>query len=884
MHDIMKTNCQPYWIQFLQKAIILVAVLLFNQVMALAQINSTPCNTASPWVDGSYTGLSAEIVDNVSSDIPLCTGDVTSIGSLADADTENFTEITITGVGCNATIGVTDTDGDIYPAGTWGGYRIGTADLLGAGVAAEVTLTTWNNGVLQETYEAISSLVSVNSDLVSADGTTLIGFVTSLPFDEIQISYESLVSTLFTAQVYHPVITKYCAGPTPDCNMPTALIQPDFPAAVSFSEVTGVSLGTITNAENLVNPSTDDFATIALPVGVDATGTIGVKDQLSNYDAGTFAGFEIGNSTLLGLGLMENSGLSTYLNGVLQETRSGNDLLLSVPLLVADARNTVGFISSLPFDEIRYTINQFVGLDVGTTSVYHAVIKRYCEGPALACSTPVYMTEPTYPVSIDGLHTGITGGVCAGCSVTNASNVIDQDQSNYAGIILTAGVDISGSLSVKNQLTNYPAGTFAGFDLANPNLLGVDLLDNLTVSTYLDGNPVESMGGRSDLLSVSTSLLTGDGFQRIGFVATQSFDEVSITVEQTVSADVGTTNVYNAVLERFCERVLTCYDTYWLTQSDFPVIINSKNTGTSGVACVGCAVQNPEYAIDNDNTTYALIQVPVEAGGSASLSVLDALSTYSSGSFAGFAIQDENDILQVELFNNITITTYLDGVEQESQTSTNLADLSVLVEVIGSGAGIYNVGFNTTLPFDEVEISVGSLASVINLIRVYGAFIDNRGATGASLDSEPPVITCPVAVEAVVDTGECEATIADLGTPVTSDNCRIDTVYNNAPVRFPVGNTTVTWTVADTGGNTATCEQTVTVTSPPIALNDTVTTLADTPVSVSVLLNDTDCDDNIDPATLTQLVAPVHGTISIDAGNMTYTPTAGFIGADSTTY
>ena len=45
----------------------------------------------------------------------------------------------------------------------------------------------------------------------------------------------------------------------------------------------------------------------------------------------------------------------------------------------------------------------------------------------------------------------------------------------------------------------------------------------------------------------------------------------------------------------------------------------------------------------------------------------------------------------------------------------------------------------------------------------------------------------------------------------TNDNCGILTVTNDAPAQFPKGMTTVTWTVVDTSGNLATCQQTVTV-------------------------------------------------------------------------
>ena len=47
--------------------------------------------------------------------------------------------------------------------------------------------------------------------------------------------------------------------------------------------------------------------------------------------------------------------------------------------------------------------------------------------------------------------------------------------------------------------------------------------------------------------------------------------------------------------------------------------------------------------------------------------------------------------------------------------------------------------------------------------------------------------------------------------PVTSDNCGVLSVTNDAPATFPVGITTVTWTVNDIHGNSNTCQQTVTV-------------------------------------------------------------------------
>ncbi|NHM05593.1 HYR domain-containing protein, partial [Flavobacterium celericrescens] len=58
---------------------------------------------------------------------------------------------------------------------------------------------------------------------------------------------------------------------------------------------------------------------------------------------------------------------------------------------------------------------------------------------------------------------------------------------------------------------------------------------------------------------------------------------------------------------------------------------------------------------------------------------------------------------------------------------------------------------------------------------------------------------------------DCYAINVALGTPVTADNCSVVSVTNDAPASFSIGSTTVTWTIVDGSGNTATATQVVTV-------------------------------------------------------------------------
>lgn len=71
-------------------------------------------------------------------------------------------------------------------------------------------------------------------------------------------------------------------------------------------------------------------------------------------------------------------------------------------------------------------------------------------------------------------------------------------------------------------------------------------------------------------------------------------------------------------------------------------------------------------------------------------------------------------------------------------------------------------------------------------------------------------------VLAIADPGVCETTVS-VPAPAFSDNCTgatIENDYNNtndASDTYPVGTTTVTWTVTDVGGNTNTCTMEITV-------------------------------------------------------------------------
>jgi gliding motility-associated-like protein len=70
--------------------------------------------------------------------------------------------------------------------------------------------------------------------------------------------------------------------------------------------------------------------------------------------------------------------------------------------------------------------------------------------------------------------------------------------------------------------------------------------------------------------------------------------------------------------------------------------------------------------------------------------------------------------------------------------------------------------------------------------------------------------------------------------------------------------------------------------NPPVAVNDTTTTLQDTPVAITVMNNDSDPDGDV--ITVTQFTQANNGSVTNVGGVLTYTPNTGFVGTDVFTY
>src|SRR5690625_4669475 len=741
-----------------------------------AQSSATPKNVYVPLTTpnlyeelevNSYTCL-AELLGAC-----LTEGTFSNEDNLIDSDLSNAATSGALSLGTNW-IEVVDnnaTGTELHPAGSYAGFVVseGLLSLLGG-----VTVTVYNDDTSDSQSVSGAGLLGL-----SLGGTAKVGFYPTIAFNRIRVTFGGVA--LGSRRVHYAEILTPDDTIIPDlsetCNLPTPWVQgtmsdpaSGFPVVIE-PERTGddsfLNVGGIDGLGNVVNNNTDDAATLTSILSAAGEASISVRTLGDEpLEGGTFAGFEVSMNQLLSLNILGNITINTYLDGTFKNSASGNSLIASVGLLGSSDRYTIGFQTTDPFDEIQITLDGgLIDLSVSTFNVYHPVVTNFCEGAVLECRTDTPISTPAYPAFINAENTGVEGiGACLlGDCIENVDNLLDGDPDTYATIdpLLTVG---SAEISVKFGAGSYGSSSsnpvFVGFDIENASLLNVDVISGITISTYFQGNPVpvETSGTNGALVEVGTDILGNDGRRTIGFAATQPFDEVQLSISSVAGLDIlNPTLVYQLVLRSLCPGDdMDCGQTAILNQDEFPVIVNFERTGVFGIACAGCSVENANALISPDGEAFATMTTTVDAIGATSVSVLNPVDTYPAGSVAGFVIDtNSSNLVELSLLEALEVCTYNNGSESECQSGSHLITLTLLIPLLGQADGIFNVGFVTSQPYDEIVLRTGNLlgADVLDgSIDVYNALAEFGG-----VDSDGTA--CPD-IEISLTGGSCFRTLS----------------------------------------------------------------------------------------------------------------------------
>jgi hypothetical protein len=130
-------------------------------------------------------------------------------------------------------------------------------------------------------------------------------------------------------------------------------------------------------------------------------------------------------------------------------------------------------------------------------------------------------------------------------------------------------------------------------------------------------------------------------------------------------------------------------------------------------------------------------------------------------------------------------------------------------------------------------------------------------------------------------------TVTAVGDPPNGSVTNNSSSVTYTPDMNFVGTDNFTYTISDGNGNTSTANVTVIVSEgpngPPVANDDAAMTQENTPVTINVLVNDTDPDG--DSLSVDSVTDPPNGAATINADQtVTYTPDANFFGTDTFDY
>ncbi|HEX5121880.1 MAG TPA: Ig-like domain-containing protein [Rhodanobacteraceae bacterium] len=196
-------------------------------------------------------------------------------------------------------------------------------------------------------------------------------------------------------------------------------------------------------------------------------------------------------------------------------------------------------------------------------------------------------------------------------------------------------------------------------------------------------------------------------------------------------------------------------------------------------------------------------------------------------------------------------------------------------------------GFSGTARFTyTIDDGHGGTSSAA--VTVFVAAQPNRPPVAANDAATTPFAT-PVTIAVLANDSDPDGNPLSIST-VTAPAHGTATISGTSIVYTPAagysGPDTFNYTISDGRGGSATASVAVTVTPqpnrPPVAVNDTATTLVGQPVVIAVLANDSDPDG--DPLTIVGVTTPANGTVSATATNVTYTPALRFTGTDTFTY
>lgn len=518
-------------------------------------------------------------------------------------------------------------------------------------------------------------------------------------------------------------------------------------------------------------------------------------------------------------------------------------------------------------------------------------------------------------------------------------------QDNSSGTSNIATISISVAAVNDSPVAADDAASTAEETAVTINILSNDTdVDGPLNPSTIDLDPVTAGIQSTRVLPQGTFTVSGGVVQ---FAPAANFSG-SVIISYTVNDNLGaTSNAANvAVTVTSINDSPVAVNDVATTPEDTPVSINvlSNDSDADGSLNNTTIDFNPGVAGIQGSATVTGGTFSVSAG----VVQFDPAPNYNGSAQVSYVVSDNDGAVSNAVTITVTVTPVNDPpVAANDQVSTT-EDVTVSINVLTNDNdvdGSLNTGavdLDPSTPGIQTSLTVtggvfSASAGVVQFdpqpnfsgtVNITYTVSDNLGAISNAASIQVmvnPVNDAPVAVNDAVTTSEdtpvsvnvltndfdTDGTLnvnsVDLNTAVAGIQNSITvaagifSVASGVVQYTPAGNffgaATISYTVndnLDATSNIATIQVTVTaVNDAPVAVNDVSTTAEDMPVSLNVLLNDSDTDGSINTASvdLNPAVAGVQNTIAVTGGTFTvssgvveFIPAANFTGIVSVNY
>ena len=658
-----------------------------NTTYYVAAVNATGCQSADrvaiTITVTINTNTPCAFANNQASSVNgLCIGcSITNNALSVDADTTTASTISVLA----GLVGGSASQQLIFPQPGFAGDTVklelgSPANLLSAGVAANIQVALYNGTTLVANYVLNSSLITIR--LLSGSSRYAVYIPATGAYDRVQVTLNSGVAGLINSLNVYYAVQEY----------PKPVFTPASP------EICMGSTATI----NITSPTNGTFQFYTAPTG----GTL----------AGTGSSF-------------------------------------TTPALTANTTYYIAYTRGTCTSPNRYPVQILVDSPPAAPVVNPSSASIYSGQTATFTATvPNNVTVNWYTAASGGtpVYTGTTFTTPA--LTANTTYYAEASSGSCVSTTRTPAAVTVQPIVIPNVTVTPPTQTI------NPGTTATLTASSTTPGTVFNWFTTPTGG---------TSIYTGATFTSPPlFAGTTYYAQATVTASGAVSAT------------RAAGVITLTSSTVNPTPCDAAI---AETTATSGLLCVGCAINNEAAAVDADRNTFSQLEVPVGLLNAYAEQTLRFANTGIAGDTVVVELGVPGTLASVGVLSGISLATYNGTTYNNDRFAINASLLSVTVL---NGSTRFRYAFVTTAPFDRVEIRLNSAVSVLNALNIYDAYEE----VPAPVVSTSSVTACQGTQATLTATATADATVrwystATGGTPLYTGN-----VFNT-----PVLTTTTTY-------------------------------------------------------------------------------------------